>query len=167
MYLSEELQSKWAPVLSHDSMPDITDPYRKSVTAVLLENQEQSARENGGWQYLSEGNFTAVNGDDPGSAGVDNFDPVLISLVRRAMPNLIAYDICGVQPMTGPTGLIFAMRAHYGNDVDTDGAFAPGANEALFDEANTAFSARGTPEQGPMDADTTTCLLYTSPSPRD
>ena len=129
MYLSEELQKKWAPVLEHSDLPKIQDKYRESVTAILLENQERASQEEHSAYagILNEAAPTNVAG------GVANYSPVLISLVRRAMPNLIAYDICGVQPMTGPTGLIFAMRAQY----DTQG----GANEALFDEANTAFSA--------------------------
>ena len=133
MYLSEELQSKWAPVLNHEDMPAITDRYRSAVTAVLLENQEQAIRE----QSLHEAPTNSGGGLGTGS-GVDSYDPVLISLVRRSMPNLIAYDICGVQPMTGPTGLIFAMYANYSaSDTSTPRR----ANEALFNEANTAFSA--------------------------
>jgi hypothetical protein len=133
MYLSEELQTKWAPVLEHEDMPKIADNYRKAVTAVLLENQEQAIRE----QALYETPANASGGLGSGT-GVDSYDPVLISLVRRSMPNLIAYDICGVQPMTGPTGLIFAMYANYSaQDTTTPRS----ANEALFNEANTAFSA--------------------------
>ena len=132
MYLSEELQSKWAPVLEHEDMPKIADNYRSAVTAVLLENQEQAIRE----QALNEAPANAgFGGGDTGS--VAGYDPVLISLVRRAMPNLIAYDICGVQPMTGPTGLIFAMYSKYGTQ---------GGDEALFNEANTTFSATDFPE---------------------
>ncbi len=133
MYLSEELQSKWAPVLNHEDMPAITDRYRSAVTAVLLENQEQAIRE----QSLHEAP-TNSGGGLGASSGVDSYDPVLISLVRRSMPNLIAYDICGVQPMTGPTGLIFAMYANYSA---SDTSTPRNANEALFNEANTAFSS--------------------------
>ena len=129
MYLSEELQNKWSPVLDHEDMETISDPYKRSVTAVLLENQEQAIRE----QMLTETPANAMGtSDSSGNGNIDTFDPVLISLVRRAMPNLIAYDICGVQPMTGPTGLIFAMRARYGSQT---------GDEALFSEANTAFAA--------------------------
>ena len=133
MYLSEELQNKWSPVLDHEDMEKISDPYKRSVTAVLLENQETAIRE----QMLTETpvNAMGASSSTAGDGAVDTFDPVLISLVRRAMPNLIAYDICGVQPMTGPTGLIFAMRANY---ATADGGRG---DEALFNEANTSFSA--------------------------
>ena len=113
MYLSEDIQNKWKPVIEHEDLPKINDTHKRSVTAVLLENTERALREAGGrsgGQFLTEAAPTNQTGND-----IDNFDPVLISLVRRAMPNLIAYDICGVQPMTGPTGLIFAMRAKYSN----------------------------------------------------
>ena len=116
MYLSENLQKKWSPILEHEDLPKIDSNYRKAVTSVLLENQEKSLME-----------AAPANS----SAGVTNWDPVLISLVRRAMPNLIAYDVCGVQPMTGPTGLIFALKSHY---------TSTGSAEALFDEADTDFS---------------------------
>ena len=161
MLLSEELQRKWQPVLDHESLPAITDPYKRALTAAMLENQEQSMREEG----QNGGLLTEASGTNAGSA--DNYDPVLISLVRRAMPNLIAYDICGVQPMTGPTGLIFAMRAAYANSLQTvpadfnpvtamgpssgsgptavagDGP-GPPITEALYWEANTGFSGTGT-----------------------
>ena len=123
MYNSEQLQEKWQPVLNHPDLPEITDSYKRAVTAVILENQEKEMQEQK--QMLSEA--------DTSVASVSNWDPVLISLVRRAMPNLMAYDICGVQPMSGPTGLIFAMKARMG-----DGAV--GTAEALFDEADTADS---------------------------
>ena len=97
--LTEALQRKWAPIVEHSDLPRIDDPYRKAVTTILLENQEE---------YLAE-----QPTNNAGSTAVQNWDPILISLVRRAMPNLIAFDIAGVQPMTGPTGLIFAMRSHY------------------------------------------------------
>ena len=145
MYLSEELQSKWAPVLNHEDMPAITDRYRSAVTAVLLENQEQAIRE----QSLHEAP-TNSGGGLGASSGVDSYDPVLISLVRRSMPNLIAYDICGVQPMTGPTGLIFAMYANYSA---SDTATPRRANEALFNEANTAFSSTAAGGAIPAGAD--------------
>ena len=125
MYLTENLQEKWQPVLEHPDLPKIEDSYKRAVTTVILENQEKAVREDR--SFMAE----AAPSNSVAGAGVDNWDPVLISLVRRAMPNLIAYDICGVQPMTGPTGLIFAMKSRYGTQ---DGA------EALFDEANTEFS---------------------------
>ena len=133
MYLSEQLQTKWGAVLDHADLPEIKDSYKKSVTAVLLENQEKALREER--QMLSE--VAPANNYDS-TAGIDRYDPILIGLVRRSMPNLMAYDICGVQPMTGPTGLIFAMRSVYGN-VRTDS----GLTEALFNEADTDFSSSG------------------------
>ena len=136
-----QLQEKWAPVLDHQGLNEIKDPYRRAVTAQLLENQESFLREQAAMGQstglLTEAPTTAV-GDQgftgQAGAGADRagFDPVMIGLIRRAMPNLMAYDICGVQPMTGPTGLIFAMRALY------DG---PSGNEALFNEANPEFSS--------------------------
>jgi hypothetical protein len=128
MYLTEQLESKWSPVLDHDGLPKIRDSYRRAVTAVILENQEKAMAEEG--RQLNE---SAPTNSGFGSAGsyVQGYDPILISLVRRALPNLIAYDICGVQPMNGPTGLIFAMRSRYASQNGT---------EALFNEANTAFS---------------------------
>ena len=126
------LMEKWGPVLEHDSAPEIKDRYKKSVTARLLENQEVALRQEA--QY-SQGNMISEVANNATGTNIDNFDPVLISLVRRAMPNLIAYDICGVQPMTGPTGLIFAMKARYGTQAGA---------EALFDEADTDFSGAGT-----------------------
>jgi len=116
MYLAEGLQQKWAPVLDHDDMPKIKDPYRRAVTAVLLENQEKAMREQGSsdsWGMLTEATPTNATATASASGVVQYQDPVLISMLRRAMPNLVAYDVCGVQPMTGPTGLIFAMRARY------------------------------------------------------
>ena len=136
MYLSENLQNKWEGVLDHPDMPKIADPYRKAVTAVILENQAQEMMKEAG--ILSETgsptNFAGTGGFSGGSAAagpVAGFDPILISLVRRSLPNLIAYDVCGVQPMTGPTGLIFAMRTKYASQ---------GGGEAFYNEANTAFS---------------------------
>ena len=123
MYNSEQLQEKWQPVLNHPDLPQITDSYKRAVTAVILENQEKEMQEQR--SMLAEA--------DTSVASVSNWDPVLISLVRRAMPNLMAYDICGVQPMSGPTGLIFAMKARMG-----DGAV--GTAEALHDEADTGAS---------------------------
>lgn len=127
MYLTEELQKKWSSVMDHAELPPIKDAYKRAVTALVLENQEKAMRSDR--QALMEA--------DPGptnvSGGISNFDPILISLVRRSLPNLIAYDIAGVQPMTGPTGLIFAMRARYNGQ--------PSSNpEAFFNEANTIFT---------------------------
>ena len=126
MYLTENLQEKWQPVLEHPELPKIGDAYKRAVTTVILENQEKAVREDR--SFMAE----AAPANATGSS-VDNWDPVLISLVRRAMPNLIAYDICGVQPMTGPTGLIFAMKSRFGSQAGA---------EALFNEADTDFSAR-------------------------
>jgi len=157
MYLAEDIQKKWAPILDHEDLGAIKDPTRRSVTAIVLENTQKALREaasHGDYQTLSETSaspFAAgVNGmggssSTAGSGGIDTFDPVLISLVRRAMPNLIAYDICGVQPMTGPTGLIFAMRSKYNDQSNGDAnpAHQTGqqTNETFYNEVNTAFSA--------------------------
>ena len=126
MYLSETHEKKWQPVLEHADLPKIGDSYKRAVTATILENQERAMKEDNA--FLSEAAPTNSTG-----ASISNWDPILISLVRRAMPNLIAYDIAGVQPMTGPTGLIFAMRSRYD---------AQNGTEALFDEADTDFSGR-------------------------
>ena len=125
MYLSETYEKKWQPVLEHADLPKITDSYKRAVTATILENQERASKEDSA--FLSEAAPVS------NTAGVSNWDPILISLVRRAMPNLIAYDIAGVQPMTGPVGLIFAMRSRYTNQSGT---------EAMFDEADSDFSGR-------------------------
>ena len=132
----KNLMEKWEPVLGHESAPAIGDHYKKAVTARLLENQEVALREE---RNQSEGFITEAAANATGS-NISNFDPVLISLVRRAMPNLIAYDIAGVQPMSGPTGLIFAMKSKYSTQ---------GGTEALFDEADTDFSGTGTHEADP------------------
>ena len=137
MFLSEELQKKWQPVLEHPELESIKDPYKKAVTALVLENQQQAMAEASG--QLNETTYSAAPTNVTG-AGVSNYDPILISLVRRALPNLIAYDVAGVQPMTGPTGLIFAMRAKY-NAMGTAGV--ADSNEAFFNEANTIFSGAG------------------------
>ncbi|SVA16816.1 uncharacterized protein METZ01_LOCUS69670 [marine metagenome] len=126
MYLSETHEKKWQPVLEHPDLPKITDAYRRAVTSVILENQERASKEDSA--YLAEAAPTNATG-----SAVANWDPILISLVRRAMPNLIAYDIAGVQPMTGPTGLIFAMRSRYTSQA---------GGESFFDEADTDFSGR-------------------------
>ena len=128
MFQTEHLQEKWQPVLGHPDLPEIKDPYRKAVTTVILENQEKAMREDA--SFMAE----AAPQNQTGS-GVSNWDPILISLVRRAIPSLIAYDVCGVQPMTGPTGLIFAMKARYVSQAGT---------EALFNEADTDFGGTGT-----------------------
>ena len=137
----KSLTEKWAPVLNEESAGNIGDNYRRSVTAVVLENQEKALQEARSAQqgYLTE---DAPGGANTGS--IDKWDPILISLVRRAMPNMMAYDVCGVQPMTGPTGLIFAMKSRF-NGGDVNNA------EALFNEANTKFS--GDSAGGAMDAD--------------
>jgi len=128
MYLTEELQKKWEPVLEHPELEAIKDPYKKAVTALVLENQQQAMR-----QDAMQLNELADSGPTNVAGGVQNFDPILISLVRRSLPNLIAYDVAGVQPMTGPTGLIFAMRARYTGQANTNA-------EAFYNEANTVFS---------------------------
>jgi len=120
MFQTEHLQEKWQPVLEHPDLPRIEDSYKRAVTTLILENQEKAMKEDRG--FLGEA--SPVNA--MGGGQMDTWDPILISLVRRAMPNLIAYDVCGVQPMTGPTGLIFAMRSSF---LSQDGA------EALVDEA--------------------------------
>ena len=126
MFLSESIQSKWQPVLDHPDLPEVKDSYKRAVTSMVLENQEKSLKEDAA--FLSEAAPTNATG-----SSIQNWNPILISLVRRAMPNLIAYDIAGVQPMSGPTGLIFAMRSRYTSQS---------GGEALFDEADTDFSAR-------------------------
>ena len=144
MYLSEGLQTKWAGVLDHPDLTPINDPYKKAVTAVILENQAQEMSKSG--QILNEAVPTNSASAGLGSAGaagfsgsaaspVAGFDPILISLVRRSLPNLIAYDVAGVQPMTGPTGLIFAMRSLYTSQAGA---------EAFYNEANTGHAGLGT-----------------------
>ena len=128
MFNAEHLQEKWQPVLEHNDLPEIKDSYRKAVTTIILENQEKALREDS--NFLSEAAPTNATG-----SAVDNWDPILISLVRRSMPNLIAYDVAGVQPMTGPTGLIFAMRSRYTNQSGT---------ETFYNEADSDFSGAGT-----------------------
>ena len=135
--MSETLQEKWQPVLSHPDLPEITDPYKKAVTSVVLENQERALNEERG--MISEDAPINNAGGAVGGTGIDNWNPILISLVRRSLPNLIAYDICGVQPMTGPTGLVFCMKARY-----NDNTSRLAMTEALFDEADTDFAGAGT-----------------------
>ena len=148
MFLQEEVQKKWAPILEHEDLPTIKDAHRRSVTAVVLENTERALREaasHGQYQTLMETssalplNNMGGSSSTAGTGAIDTFDPVLISLVRRAMPNLIAYDICGTQPMTGPTGLIFAMRSRYAENTTSTNALA-GA-ETFYNEVNTQFSS--------------------------
>ena len=143
MFLSENLQEKWEPILEHSDLPKIEDNYKKAVTAVILENQEKA---------LNEDRATLEEAAPLNSTGssISNWDPILISLVRRAMPNLVAYDICGVQPMTGPTGLIFAMKARY-NDYPTETRL--NNSEALFNEARSGYSGAADPTAGPADND--------------
>ena len=154
MFQTEHLQEKWQPVLEHPELPKIEDSYRRAVTTVILENQEKALNEDR--SFLTE---TVPTGYAGGNASLDTWDPILISLVRRAMPNLIAYDICGVQPMTGPTGLIFAMRARF---ASMDGA------EALADEAMPDISNQnkaGTIGGGDIGAtETNPAVLNDSPS---
>ena len=126
MYLSEQITEKWQPVMEHADLPEIKDSYKRDVTLRLLENQEK---------FLSEAAPANSAGAMADTGGVAKWDPIMISLVRRSMPHLIAYDVCGVQPMTGPTGLIFAMKSNY---------TAQGGTEALHDEADTDFSGAGT-----------------------
>lgn len=136
MFSSKETLTKWKPVLEAEEAPALNDAYKKGITAQVLENTERHLQEERGHaQYLSEAaplNSTSGGGD----SAISNWDPILISLVRRAMPNLIAYDIAGVQPMSGPTGLIFAMKARYNDNADR-----LQATEALFNEAETDYSS--------------------------
>jgi len=159
MYLSEQLQTKWAGVLDHPDMPAIKDPYRKAVTAVVLENQAVEMAKSAGMltEAGSPTNFAGTGGFGGSAAAggpVAGFDPILISLVRRSLPNLIAYDICGVQPMTGPTGLIFAMRTKYAGQAGT---------EAFYNEANTGFAgANGQGAQTALSTGTPPTETFTS-----
>ena len=164
MFQSERLQEKWAPLLNYEGLDPIKDSHRKAVTAVLLENQEKFLREQNSFshgEFLTESpTMSAGTGGFSGGSTeggpVAGFDPVLISLIRRSMPNLVAYDLAGVQPMTGPTGLIFAMRSRYGTNRTS-------GDETFYNEVNTAFSAQnsdGTATQGnytgAVDGDSTT-----------
>ena len=145
MFQTEQLQEKWAPLLDYEGLEEIKDPHRRSVTAVLLENQEKFLRDQSSFGesgMLSEQPTNWTNSSasaagfsaDAAAAGpTAGFDPVLISLIRRSMPNLVAYDLAGVQPMSGPTGLIFAMRSRYSTQSGT---------EAFYNEADTAFSGQ-------------------------
>jgi hypothetical protein len=138
MNLNEQIQNKWESVISHPDLPEIQDQHKRQVTAMVLENTERALRESAeigaDQSLLSETaptNAVGVGGM-AGNANLGSYDPILISLVRRAMPNLMAYDVCGVQPMTGPTGLIFALRTKYTNQ---------GGAEAFYNEADTAHSS--------------------------
>ena len=142
MFNAEQLQEKWAPILDYDGLDLIKDSHRRAVTAILLENQERELRESREFLYEGPVNGTSSSSGSAGFGGsaqgfsagpTAGFDPVLISLIRRSMPNLIAYDLCGVQPMNGPTGLIFAMRSRYNNQSGT---------ESFFNEPNSAFSGQ-------------------------
>ena len=142
----QALVEKWGPILEHSSFSAITDNHKKSVTATILENTEKALAESGDLSANMTGLLSETAANDVGTGGFAStsaaggptagYDPVLISLVRRAMPNLIAYDIAGVQPMTGPTGLIFAMRSTHTNQT--------AANEVFYNEADTSFSGAGT-----------------------
>ena len=144
MYLSEDLQKKWAPVLEHSELAPIKDSYRRAVTALVLENQQQAMLKEAGINEVTNAAGTGGFGGGAAAQGpVAGFDPILISLVRRSLPNLIAYDICGVQPMTGPTGLIFAMRSTYGTNRNV----AASGIEAFYNEANTMFGGASTGAQ--------------------
>ena len=146
MFLSENLQEKWSPILEHSDLPSIEDNYKKAVTAVILENQEKALAEDRA--TLEEAAPLNATGT---TTGISNWDPILISLVRRAMPNLVAYDICGVQPMTGPTGLIFAMKARY-NDYESANRLAQ--SEAMgINEPRTGYSAAAAANTAGVDAD--------------
>jgi len=143
MFNAEYLQEKWAPILDYSGLDQIKDSHRRSVTAILLENQERELREERDFLYEAPSMGTGSSGSGAGFGGsaqgvsgspTAGFDPVLISLIRRSMPNLIAYDLCGVQPMNGPTGLIFAMRSRYSNQTS--------GTEAFYGESNSAFSGQ-------------------------
>jgi hypothetical protein len=151
MYLTDELQKKWQKVLDHPELPAVRDAHKRAVLTVLLENQETEARKERG--IITEavpanhgGLSTATTAGGTGNANVQAYDPVLISLLRRALPNLVAFDICGVQPMKAPTGLIFAMKSRYSSQ---------GGTEALHNEADTAFAGTGTHSASPDPFSTT------------
>lgn len=139
MFNAEKLIEKWSPVLEASEAPALNDKYKKSVTAQILENTERAlAEERGQSQYLSEA--APTNSTSGGTGAISNWDPILISLVRRSMPNLIAYDIAGVQPMTGPTGLIFAMKSRYKDNANRLLATeAMGIDEVLTDYSSSSL----------------------------
>jgi len=136
MFGSDQLMEKWNPVLDAEGAPALGDKYKKAVTAAVLENTEKALKEERAQASFNLTEAAPVNSTSAGTGAINNWDPVLISLVRRAMPNLIAYDIAGVQPMSGPTGLIFAMKSRY-----NDNASRTSATEALFNEADTDYSS--------------------------
>jgi hypothetical protein len=141
MNLNEQIQNKWAPVISHPDLPEIIDSHKRATTAVVLENTENALREAAGigaQQNLMEAPTNAIGNGLPHSGQVATFDPILISLVRRTLPNLMAYDVCGVQPMTGPTGLIFAMRSQV-----VEGANTLARAETFYNEVDTGTSGEG------------------------
>ncbi len=153
MFQSEQLQEKWRPLLEAEGCEKITDPHRKAVTAVLLENQEKILRESTAFSdsgmlneavptnHANAAGAQGGFGSDANAAGPQaGFDPVLISLIRRAMPNLVAYDLAGVQPMSGPTGLIFAMRSKY--NAMSGGSGGQESTEAFYNEPDSAFSGQ-------------------------
>ena len=152
----DTLVEKWNPLLSHEALPEIGDSYKKKCTAMLLENQEKALRE----QYITEAPANYMGGNpvtgQVGAAanGIAGYDPILISLVRRSMPNLMAYDLAGVQPMSAPTGLIFAMRSRYTKQKGTlTGGLQPGdangaGREALFGEPWAQFGGSGNTSAG-------------------
>ena len=160
MYLAETIKEKWQPVLEHADLPEIKDSYKRDVTLRLLENQEKFLAE----EHLAEaapanssGNWARPGTAGEVSGGVAKWDPILISLVRRAMPQMIAYDVCGVQPMTGPTGLIFAMKAKYDtqggaealfNEADTDHSGDAGSSHVAMDATNNPFDGTWTTGEG-------------------
>jgi hypothetical protein len=138
-YLNEETQNKWKPILEHEDLLPIKDAHKRAVTAQLLENTERQIMED----RSQNGQLNETGPTNATGSSISNFDPVLISLVRRSMPNLIAYDVCGVQPMTGPTGLIFAMRARAGSQSGP---------ETFYNEVLTGQSARGGANASAIDA---------------
>ena len=152
MFQSEQLQEKWAPLLNYDGLDEIKDNHRKAVTAVLLENQEKFLREQSDFaqsgsflteqpnQNTASGANAGFSADATATGPAAGFDPVLISLIRRAMPNLVAYDLAGVQPMSGPTGLIFAMRSRYVGPPESAGGMA--GNESFYNEADASYSGQ-------------------------
>ena len=149
---NDQLMKKWGPVLEHTSLPGIKDSHRKAVTAQLLENTESALREGSAY---SPSSFLTETAHVNNTGVAQNYDPVLITLVRRAMPNLIAYDIAGVQPMTGPTGLIFAMRSNY-----VDASNTAIKTEAFYNEADTDFGGTGTHAGSPFPTDFANTSLW-------
>jgi len=133
--LTEDTKKKWAPVIDFKGLPEVKDPHRREVTAALLENQNEFLKKKRNGGFLAEAAPANASGTFPNATNLKGYDPILISMVRRAVPKLIAFDVCGVQPMNGPTGLIFALKSRYTSQ---------GGTEALFNEADTTFSGTGT-----------------------